>query len=100
MPEYPLAILEKLDPGLFAQVRSGADLALCDGALPRKHKLLIALALDASLGADRGVLSLGRQALTAGATKEEILEAIRVAYHICGASSVYAAVAALKEIFG
>jgi alkylhydroperoxidase/carboxymuconolactone decarboxylase family protein YurZ len=99
MPEHPLAIFEKLDPALFAQVKNGADLALCDGALTRKHKLLIAMALDASLGATQGVQSLARQAMAAGATKEEILEAVRVAYHICGASSAYTAAAALRELF-
>jgi len=99
MPEHPLAIFEKLDPALLAQVKSGADLALCDGALPRKFKLLIAMALDASLGAAPGVQALARQALAAGATKEEILESVRVAYHICGSSSVYPAAAALRELF-
>ncbi len=99
MPEHPLAVFEKLDPALWNQVKNGADLAFCDGALPRKIKLLIAMALDASLGAAPGVQALARQAIAAGATKEEILEAIRVAAHICGTSSVYTAAAGLREVF-
>lgn len=63
---------------------SSRELALKDGALSVKHKLLIALALDASLGAANGVKSLAGQAMAAGATKEEIFEALRVAYHISG----------------
>ncbi len=99
MPEHPLAIFEKLDPALWNQVKNGADLALCDGALPRKFKLLIAMALDSSLGAASGVQALARQAQAAGATKEEIFEAVRVAAHICGSSSVYMAAAGLRELF-
>jgi alkylhydroperoxidase/carboxymuconolactone decarboxylase family protein YurZ len=99
MPEHPLSIFEKLDPALLEQVKKTADLALGDGALPRKFKLLIALALDASHGATGGVQSLARQALAAGATKEEILEAVRVAYHIGGAGAAYVAANALREVF-
>jgi alkylhydroperoxidase/carboxymuconolactone decarboxylase family protein YurZ len=99
MPEHPLSIFEKLDPGLLEQVKKTADLALCDGALPRKFKLLIALALDASHGAAGGVQALARQALAAGATKDEVMEAVRVAYHIGGVGAVYVVANALREVF-
>jgi len=99
MPEHPLAIFEGLDPKLYGQVKSSNELALCDGALPRKVKLLIAMALDSSLGAAQGVKTLAQQALSAGATKEEIAEAVRVAYYICGVSCVYTAAQAFRELF-
>ena len=73
--------------------------AFNDGALPRKFKLIIALALDAAHGATDGVESLARAAMQAGATKEEIAEALRVAQYISGVGSVYTASRALKALF-
>jgi alkylhydroperoxidase/carboxymuconolactone decarboxylase family protein YurZ len=99
MAENPLKVLEKLDPELLKLVDQTKALALNDGALPGKFKLLIAMALDASQGTAEGVMSLAQQALKAGATKEEIMEAIRVAQYICGVGCVYTAADAFKEIF-
>ena len=99
MAEHPLKILEEIDPELFKLVRNTNTFALADGALPRKFKLLIAMALDASDGAVDGVRSLTQQAMQAGATKEEVMEALRVVQYISGAGAVYTAARALKEIF-
>jgi hypothetical protein len=51
LSESPLKILEKLDPELLRVIEGTRELALADGALPRKFKLLIAIVLDASHGA-------------------------------------------------
>jgi alkylhydroperoxidase/carboxymuconolactone decarboxylase family protein YurZ len=99
MQENPLKTLEKLDPELLRLVEETRQLALSDGALPGKFKLLIALALDAAHGAVDGVKSLAQRAMQAGATKEEITEALRVAQYISGVGSVYTASRALKEFF-
>ena len=98
MSEHPLKILEKLDPEFLKLVESTGELALGDGALPKKFKLLIAMALDASLGAVQGVKALAQSAMQAGATKEEIMEALRVAQYISGVGSVYTAIQALKDL--
>jgi AhpD family alkylhydroperoxidase len=98
MPEHPLKIYEDLDPKLLELVNNARDLALADGALPRKTKLLIAMVLDAVHGASDGVQALAREAIRAGATKEEIAEALRVAQYICGVGCVYTAARALKEV--
>jgi len=98
MSEHPLKIFEKLDPELLKLVENTNRFALADGVLPRKLKLLIAMALDASLGAVQGVKSLARAAMQAGATREEILEAVRVANYISGVGSVYTAAQALREL--
>ena len=50
MPEHPLKIIEELDPKLFEIVENTRELAIADGALPKKFKFLIAMALDASHG--------------------------------------------------
>ena len=99
MAEHPLAIFEKVDPGLLKLVRETNNFALSDGALPKKVKLLIAMTLDAAHGTVSGVKSLTQQAMQAGATKEEVIEALRVAHYIAGAGCVYTAAQAFKEIF-
>ena len=99
MPEHPLKIFEKIDPELLKYVGDANAFALADGALPRKIKLLIAMALDASHGAVEGVKALAKQAVKAGATKEEIVETIRVAQFVSGVGAVYVAAHALKELF-
>lgn len=99
MPENPLAILEKIDPQLLKLVRDTNAFALADGALPRKIKFLIAMALDAAHGTVEGTKALADQAMKAGATQEEIVETIRVAQYISGVGGVYVAARALKELF-
>src|SRR5512135_2443869 len=99
MAESPLKIIEKLDLGLFKNVEATQTLALAEGALPRKVKLLMAMALDASHGTVEGTKSLTQQAMKAGATKEEIMETVRVAQYISGAGSVYTAAHALTDLF-
>ena len=98
MAEHPLSIFEQNDSGLFKLVTDTKIFAMTDGALSRKVKLLIAMALDAAHGTESGVRSLALQAKEAGTTKQEILETIRVAHYICGAGSVYTAAPALEGI--
>ena len=99
MAERPLQIFEETDPQLFKLIDSTGELALGDGALPRKYKFLIAMALDAAHGATEGVRALAQGAMQAGATKEEVSEALRVVYHINGVGSAYTAAPALRELF-
>ena len=98
MAEHPLKVFEQNDPGLFKLITDTKTLSMTDGALSRKMKLLIAMALDAAHGTESGVRTLALQAKEAGATKPEILEAIRVAHYICGVGAVYTAAPALKDI--
>jgi alkylhydroperoxidase/carboxymuconolactone decarboxylase family protein YurZ len=98
LSESPLKVLEKLDPKLLKLVENNGDLALADGALPRKFKLLIAMTHDASHGAVQGVKALAQAAIQAGATKDEIAEALRVAQYVSGVGSVYTAAQALKDL--
>ena len=95
----PLKIYEKLDPELLKTIEKSFELTFAEGKLPRKIKLLIAMALDASHGAIPGVKSLAAAAKQAGATKDEILEAIRVAIYISGIGCAYVASHALNEMF-
>jgi alkylhydroperoxidase/carboxymuconolactone decarboxylase family protein YurZ len=99
MVENPLKIIEKLDPELFRNVEVTQTLALGEGALPRRVKLLMAMALDASHGTVEGVKALALQAKKAGATNEEIMETLRVAEYISGVGCVYTAAHAFKDLF-
>ena len=99
MAENPLQAIKNIDPELVKLVQDTKEFAVKDGALPRKFKLLIAMVLDASKGEEGGVLSLARQAMEAGATKQEVAEALRVAQYVCGVGSTYVAARALKGLF-
>ena len=98
MAEHPLKMIEKLDLELFKNVETAQALALTEGALSRKVKLLMAMALDASHGTVEGVKSLTQQAMKAGATKGEIMETLRVAQYISGVGCVYTAAHAFKDL--
>ena len=99
MAENPLKDFEREDPKLLKLVDDTRTFAFEDGALPKKFKILIAMALDASQGTVEGVRALARLALNAGATKEEIMETVRVAQYICGVGCVYISAHAFKDIF-
>lgn len=94
----PLAPLASVDSKLREHVRTNSAFVYADGALPKRIKLLIAMAFDAEHGAENGVRSLATQALAAGATAAEIAEVLRVASHLTGVGCLYTASAALKEL--
>ncbi len=98
MSENPLQAIMDKDPEFFKLLESTRGLAFSEGGMPMKYKLLIAMALDAANGAVDGVKNLAIQAMQAGATKEEVLEAIRITQYIFGVGSVYTAARALDGI--
>jgi alkylhydroperoxidase/carboxymuconolactone decarboxylase family protein YurZ len=98
MAENPLAALGKIDPTIMQHLKEINALIYDDGALPRKMKLLIAMAFDAAHGASNGVRALASAALKAGATKAEIAEALRVAYHLSGVGALYTGSIGLKDL--
>jgi AhpD family alkylhydroperoxidase len=74
----------------FRKLHSSAMLS--DGALDRKTKELIAVAIGISVRCDGCIASHVRTALRAGASREEILETIGVAIFMGGGpSTVYGA---------
>jgi alkylhydroperoxidase/carboxymuconolactone decarboxylase family protein YurZ len=84
MLQNPLKVFKTLGTELLKAVENDRQLALSDGALPGKFKYLIAVALYAAHGTESGVASLAPSAMCAGASKEEVAEALRVAYFIAG----------------
>jgi alkylhydroperoxidase/carboxymuconolactone decarboxylase family protein YurZ len=98
LAENPLQVIMDQDPELFTLLENTRELAFAEGGIPLKYKLLIAVALDAANGSADGVKFLAMQALQAGATKEEVMQAIRITQYIFGAGSVYTASEALKDV--
>jgi len=100
MAEHPLSAIQGVDPKMMDHLKDMSELIYCSGALPKKVKLLMAMAFDAAHGADLGVKALAAAAMKEGATTEEIAEALRVAYHLSGVGTLYTASSGLKDILG
>jgi alkylhydroperoxidase/carboxymuconolactone decarboxylase family protein YurZ len=99
MSGNPLDSYRKIDPEVIKSFENLQDLALSEGELPQKIKLLIAMAIDAEHGALQGAIALGKRAIAVGATKEEIIETLRVAYYIGGTSALYTSAMTLQSLF-
>lgn len=84
MPPKFIDEIKELDPELHDVVSALAGLAMAPGALDGKTKTLITLALDALIGAKKGVEVLSKQARKLGASDQEIAEALRLAYFVAG----------------
>ncbi|MEJ2067203.1 MAG: carboxymuconolactone decarboxylase family protein [Deltaproteobacteria bacterium] len=98
MAEHPLSTLNKIDPAMMKRLEELDEFVYGSGALPRKIKLLIAMAFDAAHGAENGVRSLAAAAIQEGATTEEIAEVLRVAYHLSGVGTLYIGSIGLKDV--
>jgi alkylhydroperoxidase/carboxymuconolactone decarboxylase family protein YurZ len=82
-PPYIEALAEH-DSEFAEHVAAMRDASRADGELSRKHKLLIAVAIDAATNYSGGVDSLAAAAREAGATDGEIAETIEVVTALCG----------------
>lgn len=92
-----LKALESYDPEFAQVMEKMVSLSLAEGSLDPKTRTLIALALDAALGALEGVASLAQQARKIGVTDQEISEALRLAYFASGNSVLISSFAAFKD---
>lgn len=70
------------DPEYFALLEGSLSEAVNTQQLDARTRYLILLALDVLKGAAEGVKVLSRQAREAGATEDEVREAIRLAYFV------------------
>jgi alkylhydroperoxidase/carboxymuconolactone decarboxylase family protein YurZ len=100
MAVNPLSALGRIDPEMMKHLKEIDELIYGSGALPRKIKLLMAMAFDAAHGASNGVQALARAAVKEGATSQEIAEALRVAYHLSGVGALYTGSIGLGDLFG
>lgn len=91
-----LAKLKELLPDFMSAEYAVIDLTYKDGALSRKIKRLMALALALKGGTTNCVLGQTQLALEAGATKEEILETVQVATVMSGTPGMAEALRVIK----
>lgn len=92
-----LKAIESYDPEFAQAMEKIVSLSLMEGSLDPKTRTLIALALDAALGASEGVASLAQQARKIGVTDQEIAEALRLAYFTSGNSVLISSFSAFKD---
>jgi len=76
--------LEKELPDLMAMERGAWDEAYKDGALSRKVKRLMALAIALRAGCTSCIIGQTIRAIEAGATRDEVVETISVAMVVGG----------------
>jgi len=99
MSGNPLDVYKKFDSQTIECYENLETLTYSDGALSPKIKLLIAMAIDAEHGTVQGATALGKRAIKTGATKEEIVESLRVAYQIGGNSALFTSALVLQNLF-
>ncbi len=99
MSSNPLDSYREFDPKIIEQYEGLAKLAYSEGALSVKVKFLIALAIDVENGSLEGGIVLGKRAQKMGATKEEIVEALRIACQIGGTRAFFTSAQLLKALF-
>ena len=84
MSTNPLDVYKEFDPEVIESFNPLQNLVFGEGALAQKSKVLIAMAIDVEHGALQGAMALGRRVLKLGATKEEIIETLRVSCFVGG----------------
>ncbi|MDR1159999.1 MAG: carboxymuconolactone decarboxylase family protein [Syntrophomonadaceae bacterium] len=73
-----------LDPDFAELINQVIEKAMRPEALDEKTAHLIVLALDAAKGSSEGVGTVAEKARAAGASEQEIKEALRLAYYVSG----------------
>ena len=99
MSSNPLDAYKKFDPKLIDHYEKLQGLSYSEGALSAKFKLLIAMAIDVEHGSLQGAIAIGNRAIKMGATKEEIVEALRIAYQIGGNRALFTSAQVLQALF-
>lgn len=92
-----LDAVAKHDPAFLPLVESEREFIMQDGAIPAKYKILMTMVCDALLGHDRGCETIANRARAAGATEEEIAEAVRIAYHFGGVPALVSSLGAYPK---
>jgi alkylhydroperoxidase/carboxymuconolactone decarboxylase family protein YurZ len=68
------------------------------GVIPLKYRLLLSVAADALALHPSGAVACAKEALAAGATKEEIAEVLRIVYAAGGLPPVLESIDIYKEV--
>jgi alkylhydroperoxidase/carboxymuconolactone decarboxylase family protein YurZ len=99
MSGNPLDAYRKFDPKVIECFKNLQAATFSEEALSQKVKLLIAIAIDVEHGAVQGATALGQRVIKLGATREEIVEAVRVAYYVGGNRALFTSALVLQNLF-
>ena len=91
-------LLADFVPDLAQLSRQDSEFMGRDTALPARVKLLMAMQLDAVFNHPKGVVSYGRRAQEAGATIEQIADAIRMLRMFGGRPATATGAEGLREL--
>jgi len=95
----PMEVFVRLDPSSASFYEHCNKVILSDGALPAKYKMLLVMGIGAARMCEDCVVQSMRAALNLGATREEVLEALKVAFVSGGAQTIRTAKKALETVF-
>ena len=70
--------MKKLSPKIHSALQQIRDVAFAEGEVPSKHKLLVALAIAASIKCEPCVRMYAEKAVNAGATRDQAVEILNV----------------------
>ena len=96
LPEW-LQMLKERDPEFTGTYLAQRDEVLKDGAIPAKYKILMTMIVDAITAHPDGCAAIANQARVAGATEDEITEAVQVAYFFGGTPAMVTAINAFRR---
>lgn len=91
-----LVTLKERSPEFVDMYLAQRQRTLEDGAIPAKYKILMTMIIDALLSHPDGVANIANRARAAGASEEEINEAVEVAYLFGGTPALVTAVNAFR----
>jgi alkylhydroperoxidase/carboxymuconolactone decarboxylase family protein YurZ len=90
-------IVKENDPEFVDLLAADRELALKDGAIPAKYKMLMTMVIDAVMAHDSGVARIADRARGIGASEDEIKEAVRIAYLYGGTPALVSALNAFPK---
>ena len=90
-------LLEVNAPELIQVASDVQDHTLPDGALDHKTKTLMTMLCDALLGHDGGVTTIANRARAAGASEDEIIETVGIAFLMGGLPALVTASNAFRK---
>ncbi len=98
-PPY-LRTLLGADPKLYENTRDALELVHgTEGALELKYRLLLSMVADALERHPEGAAACAREAIEAGATREQVAEAFRVVYTAGGLPAILENLEVYREVF-
>ena len=93
-----MELLSKIDEKVVFEHAANKNFAMGEGKIPPKYKLLISLAVGATLDSENCVSTYTQLALKNGISKEEILETLLITRFAKGTSVFSAATPALRKM--